>query len=95
MKKGFTLIEIFIVLCIIGIIAAIVIGSVNGCKRKTPDPRVSDNDRFASRDAETIVLGQHIWIDTKTVDGCEYIVVVPRGIGGVAIIHKANCKNHR
>ncbi len=37
----------------------------------------------------------NVWVDEVIVDGCEYLIFTPRGIHGIFVVHKSNCKNHR
>lgn len=46
-------------------------------------------------DEKTEIMEHQLCIEEKIIDSCSYIIVNNRFHGGVAIIHKTNCKNHK
>ncbi len=68
-KKGFTLIEILVVIAIIGLVASVVLVSLNNARKKARDAR-----RLS--DVHQIVLALNIYLDEKgewparTADAC-------------------------
>jgi prepilin-type N-terminal cleavage/methylation domain-containing protein len=81
-KKGFTLIEMFIVLSIIGIVVAVLIPVACGDKKNRT---YKNNTQYTERvDHNEDSTEEYTII---TIDGCEYIKT------GNILTHKANCKN--
>jgi prepilin-type N-terminal cleavage/methylation domain-containing protein len=77
-KKGFTLIELLVVVAIIGILAAVVLASLNTARNKGNDAAVKLNLKNA------IDQGEIFWI-TNTASANSYTNVCTNGvIGGVS-----------
>jgi len=86
MRKGFALTEFFIVLAILGLLAAIVVPSVMRCQ----------NAKIAVEKKELSVTPPSVRYKIVAIDGCQYIESINRTYSGYDIYtlcHKGNCTN--
>ena len=90
-KKGFTLVEIIVVLLIIGILLAILIPSIYGYVEKAKDAQIEAEARSGFVAAQTITAREAAAGQTPTVTADKIAEELGETIGATSTIQKAGC----
>src|ERR1035437_4181461 len=90
-KKGFTLIELLVVVAIIGILAAVVLASLNKAKSSGSDAGVKENLRNANAQAE-IFWNTNTAVPNSYTSVCSTASSVGR-VNTIALFMKAAAKD--